>query len=458
MSVLFAYAGGAVTGEYPGSRLRRMRQIFLRVRYQQAAWSVETTVLHNQRRLGAHSGVTPGTAYSSIYNRLIASVQNSEASRQTIRSDVSIALRGRVLSHPAEPLTIQLFRTTHTLRYRNPGIDTLSATAARIGGRVEQRYQIGRHTLRLLLEGWTDHLQQGNALPDGLTRTGLHVTMRDSLSTGNFAAIIEAGLHNRLVGGLLHLSQRLGSVRIFVDATRAGQPLSWVEKHGWGSYTTPSVDLPEGRVWQNRVGITVSWGMMDATVYGFMRRESHLVDSYATMTDHVRIRIAATHVRSIGAGGTLGFRRHASRGIYLQAQPATITFLGSYLANEKPLPSFFVRGRLGVRGTLFQEDLRLDISVRGRYWTAMRGRTLHAPTGTFALPGETENLFPDGQRLPASSILDLVVQVDIRTARLFFAYENILSGTQLLVGNQIVPLYPLPARQIRFGVFWPIVN
>ena len=124
---------------------------------------------------------------------------------------------------------------------------------------------------------------------------------------------------------------------------------------------------------------------------------------------------------------------------------------------EAALPEFFVQGRLGARYAIFG-DLALDLSLRGRFWTEMRSRTLHAPTGLLVLPHEDDDLFPPSGFLPSSGMLDIVVEAGLRTATLFLAYENVLSGTQLLAGNLIVPVYQLHERRLRFGVFWPIKN
>ncbi len=165
--------------------------------------------------------------------------------------------------------------------------------------------------------------------------------------------------------------------------------------------------------------------------------------------------VASAPFQRAGVGGDLGWRRKARRGFYVTVQPTFIGFLNADASSrharmEAALPEFFAQGRLGARYALFGGDLDLDLSLRGRFWTQMRSRTLHAPTGLLVLPREGDDIFP------ASGTLDLVVKAGIRTATLFLAYENVLSGTQLLAGNLIVPVYPLPERRLRFGVFWPI--
>ncbi|MDX1488150.1 MAG: putative porin, partial [Acidiferrobacterales bacterium] len=97
-------------------------------------------------------------------------------------------------------------------------------------------------------------------------------------------------------------------------------------------------------------------------------------------------------------------------------------------------------------------DLLLDVAVRGRFWSQLRSRTLHPQTGLLVIPEAGARIFGP------SGTLDVVLQGGIRTATLFVVYENILSGTAVLVGNLLVPTYPLPERRLRFGIYWPIFN
>ena len=466
LAVLFGYGGHAATGDYPGSRLRRMRQLLTRVRYHQTSWSLEATLLHNQRRLGAHGGVTPGVPYETVYNRLIANVRNSNATRQTIRNDLSVTLRTRLLPGATEPLTISAFTTWQTFRYRNPGADTLVAKTNRYGARLHQDLRFGPNHLRVLVEAWTDRLGRSNALPDGLTRTQLHATVHDSLRLGAFEAILEGGAyvtdHARFAGGAARAAYPVGPLRLFAEVSHTGQPASWVEEHGWGRFVEAAA-VPDGRVSQGRAGLRLRAGAFDVTVFGFAHQETNPLDFYTVGEDSIVARVASSSFRRTGAGGDLGWRRTARRGFYLTAQPTFVHFLDADASDEhrrmqNALPEFFAQGRLGARYALFTGDLILDLSVRGRFWTEMRSRTLHAPTGLLVLPDATDDLYPASGFLPSSGTLDVVVEAAIRTARLFVAYENALSGTQVLLGNQIVPIYPLPARRLRFGVFWPILN
>jgi len=107
---------------------------------------------------------------------------------------------------------------------------------------------------------------------------------------------------------------------------------------------------------------------------------------------------------------------------------------------------------LGWKALLFQDDLDLDAYLRVRWWDSFTGRTIHTPTGQFVLSGVNQ------EPVASSWLVDVVAEAGVRGATLFFAYENMFSGTTTLIGNLVIPDYPLPRQRIRFGVFWPIAN
>ena len=446
LGVVFGYGGGAAAGEFPGSRLRRLRQLLLRGRYSQAAWSLEALLLHNQRRLGAHGGVLP----ANIYNRLIAQVRDGGAERRNVRNDLSVTFRVRALAAMA-------FFTSHTLRYHNPARDTLSATIQRAGGRVRQDLRLGAHGLRLVVEAYAESISRSNIWPEGLSRTNLHVTLRDSMRWGPVAVTLEGGAHRlphaSFATGAGRAQQALGSAHIFVEASLAGAARPWIEELGWGSYAQ-AASAPAGGSVQGRAGMYFALGPLEVEPFGFIREERQPRDYFLEGQDSVVVRAASSPARINGVGADIGFRRRASRGLYAWVTPTAMDIQGAALG---ALPRFFAQGRLGARYALFTGDLEVDLSIRGRAWTQMRSRPLHAPTGLLVLPvGDT--LYLGDEMLPASSALDVIVEATVRTADLFVAYENALSGTELLPGNQIVPSYPLPAGRLRFGVYWPIRN
>lgn len=468
VSALFGYGGHAADGEYPGSRLRRMRQLWGRLRYTQDTWSLEVNNLHNRRYVGAHGGVQPqpGLPFESIYTRIGADVRNPDARRQTIRNDLALTARARLWPAFSEPLTASAYWTAQTFRYTNANQDSLDAKTNRFGGRVHQDLRLGVHAIRLLVEGWTDHLRHSrqSALPDslGLARTQLHATVRDAFRAGAFDGMLEGGMHvtdaATFPGGAMSLGWQAGAVRLFGEASVAGQPVAWIEEQGFGRFLQAMSSVPDGRVMQGRIGFTAQWGPFDVTAFGFAHEVTQPLDLYETsVTDSVAARVASSPFRRAGVGGDIGWRREARRGFYLTAQPTLVQFLNDTDSPEHfrvraSLPRFFAHAQFGARYLLFNGDLDLDLSLQGRFWSEFRSRLLHPPTGLLIVP------LADARVFGPSGTLDVVVKGGIRTATLFVAFDNVLSGTQVQAGTLIVPTYPLPERRFRFGVYWPIQN
>jgi hypothetical protein len=172
--------------------------------------------------------------------------------------------------------------------------------------------------------------------------------------------------------------------------------------------------------------------------------------------DSVAVRFVDGTARWEGAALELGLRRDARRGFYLTLSPTLYRYAGPASTDGRrlaaSLPEVYIRGRAGMRYLLFKGDLDMDLYVQGRAWSPFRSRTLHPPTGLLVLP------LADSREVEASAAVDVVLEAGVRTATLFLAFDNFLSGTNVIVGNLLIPDYPLPQQRVRFGVYWPIFD
>jgi hypothetical protein len=168
----------------------------------------------------------------------------------------------------------------------------------------------------------------------------------------------------------------------------------------------------------------------------------------------------ATFVTAAGtfrrATGTLrvGWRDRAARGFYVRAQANVQTFLNAtdsdlHEREAEAVPPLWGTARLGFRALdLFEGALDLDLALRGRGWTAFRGRVFHPPTALFALPPLS------ARPVDAGGTLDVFAEAGIGGGRatVFVVYENVLAD-RVYPGAYTVPVYPLVSG-LRFGVFW----
>jgi hypothetical protein len=274
----------------------------------------------------------------------------------------------------------------------------------------------------------------------------------------------------------LRTARRTGPVRVAASVQATGQREAWIEDKGFANLVRPLRADRSGitdRLLEATATIGTTLGPVDVQVRGFAHQIRNAVDLYAkvpdgqaalsTITDTVVARQTETPVRRVGATLSLGWRRDARRGIYalghgtlLETLNAQASALHSRLDDTHPFA--YGRVRIGARFVLFT-DLTTDLYVQARGWSAMNSRWLHPPSGRLIVPPR-ENPVPSVPALNVgpSGTLDAHAEIQFRGASLFLTYENVQAGTQLQAGTFVVPVYPLPARQFRFGVFWPIPN
>ncbi|MDE2958202.1 MAG: hypothetical protein OXU68_14520 [Bacteroidota bacterium] len=447
----FAYAGAAAKGEYPGSRLQRMRQVLLRVRLRAHRMSMEITYLHNQRRLGAHSGVVGDELVR--YNRLIASVSGLGATRRDVRNDLIATARTRLIPLLRQPLTAVLSASSQTLRFNGTGSVGAEARLRRGTIHLYQDLEAGAHRARFALEGRTSAASADSTQIGEDSQAQWRLTLTDAVRFGSIDLTAQAGLHYLVNGwhgrGAMGLRYGWHSGHLSVNAVRASAMESHVAQYGWSAYLAPAARMP-GTVTRVTARLRYSVRPWDLEPSVFRQRVSSVTDYLEVAPDSAVVR----HLNgsSIGAGIRLGFRQRTRRGVYGEAAYGIMRSDYDAEARNGAQPDWTARATMGVRYRLFTGDLILDVSVVGRAWGRMRGRVLHSSTGLLMLASSARSA------MDPSGTLDIVAEGQVRAATLFAAFENILSGTTITPGVELVPGYPLPAQRFRFGVFWPIVN
>ena len=465
LQVFGAYGGRATDVAYPGSNLARGRRTTLRVRYTQRAWSAEVLYMSQRRRIGAHGGVLIQAADpDAIYRSDIAQVDMPEAERRIVRNDVAGAVRARLL--PAGVTSSTVYHSTETFRYHN-ALDTLGTRSTRTGVHVLQPLM---HTsgsrLAIRMEGWSEHIAPRGAFRESAERRfAMYVEARDSL---RFGQVGEDGKEKKWTlepsaGWFFHRSGGLaGSVRLVRRGTRiswrmgasTGKPRTAIAYDtGFGTLRGQRGVRP-GRTFAMHTEGSVQEGPFVIALGAFGYQAHDPVDVFVAAHEVVTA-TAPSPLRQAAVYADIGWRRHAQRGFYAMARP---TFMHIIEQSDSPLhkrlagtlPRWFARARLGVRYALFQGDLRFDLYAEGVAWSAFHSRSLHAPTGLLAVP-EASSLL-----LGASNTGNIVAEIRVRTARLFFVYDHVPAGASLVEGTMLVPVYPLPAGRFRFGVHWPI--
>lgn len=438
VQTLFGYAGAAGSGEYDGSALRRARQIMLRLTWSGSHGWLRLSDMNTRHRIGAHAGVEPfNESYASIYQRLGASVANEDDERQILRNDFSLAGGTRVGGRAIEAT---LYRTWQTNTFLTSGDD------------VRQRAQ------RTGVHGRADLAAFGRAL----VTTEADVRKTEDLWFADIRASVAPRADSAKTGAQPAWSVRPGFVRsgsswtpaIDADLSLRGQRLTV-------SYAPLEESLDNRGLFSGAPPVVVAarleleWhrGPWRAATTPYVRYYDHLRVFTGDDRDRTSVLLGAPAMR-YGLSTVLGWD---SESLYATVNPVisaaqSDSDAAEARAWEQALPDWWISGRVGTRLLLFTDDLDLDASVRIRAWPAFAGRTLHTPTGLLMLRDAGE------RAVPAASAIDVVFEGGVRGATLFFAWENILSGTNAMPGNQLLPDYPLPEQRIRFGVYWPIAN
>lgn len=458
IQLLAGYSGATHTGEYPGSRLRSMRQLSARVRVQRPTWSLEFFELYNRRTIGAHAGVlpVPGEPYESIYLRLGAAVKDPDAERRTIRNDMFLRYRSYLLE---EPLTITGFWSVQTQRFESPD-DSIKVRINRFGSSLEQGWAFRGQSFTFSVSASMDRLASANpgTRPDDDTRIYSEVRVSDSTVVFGRDLILNAGFHyddeTSFPSAGVHFYYGPGKIVLSYSGIRS----SWMDTRGFGSYTTPLADAPEMRRARASMdaGKTAGAFRFRATAFASSEKNKTVWLLAEESRSATAVILAGNFVR-LGGYLDLAFRSYSEQGFYALLRP---TYVRSYsddesvaaVSEEDALPEFWIHGRVGIHRRLFEDDLDLNFSIRGTWSASMKGRRLDTRSGLLMLPEGFERTVPESGRI------DLIVEAGVKTATIFLSFENILQGKNTGNGILISPDYPVPAQRFRFGIFWPIVN
>lgn len=469
LNVLFGYEGAGATNAYPGSRLRRARRVIGRAAVRSERWEFSVLNVANRRRVGAHGGVQPipGRGYDSIFQRLGAVVTDENHARRTIRNDLILGAAGRDAHGGARAAAGHLFWTAETFSF-DDGSSLDRWEVHRLGARLSTSTSVGAVTAngpRIGLEASAAHESPGSHTDslvttgigrDGRVLAGAAATAAATLRTFELALRGGAGLDDDRM--YPDLSASLTHTRFELAASFAGRQNSWMDHTGFFGYAAPFAEPPDPRNLTLTAAARASVGLLSFEPRAAFVRET---DAAVRMLGSTATASTAGTLSGPAARATftlhIGLNDRASGGLYATLSPSVHTSgLDARTEFDRAwadaVPDAWIDGRLGLRRLMFKGDLDLNLYVRGRAWTDMRGRRLHTPTGLLMLA-------PDGSvTVGSSGLTDIVAEAGIRGAVIFLAWENVISGTSVQAGNLLIPDYPLPAQRVRFAVYWPISN
>ena len=460
LQALVHVGGRRADGEYAGSAVRGW-QLLARIGIALPAFSLEVTERHGRDESGARSGLVPAGDFETVFDRDLTAVLDPQATRETVRNDLAATLRLPLL---AEPLTATGYWTAETFHYANPLAtpDTLTARGDRYGFRLTQPLRLGPNRLFARAEGWLDRLDTDSVFADPGNVSALHLALLDSLALGPFEVGLEGGWHRAGDASFPVLGARIAwpgeTLRAEAGVRRAGALPSRMQRGGFGGLLRTDGAAVEERTLVLDAALDLRLGPFDLGLRAEALRQSDPTALVLTDTVATFVRVDGAFERATGSLA-LGWRDRAARGLYVRTQVNTHAFLNSgdsptHRREADAVPPLWGHARLGWRARdLFEGNLDLDLALRGRFWSAFRSRTLHAPTALYALPFTTD------RPADARGTLDVLAEAGIGGGRatVFVLYENVLAS-RAYPGAYVVPVHPLPDPRFRFGVFWLLPN
>lgn len=451
MQTAVSYHGLAATGEYPGSRVRRGRQLSASLGLSGARWSAEVLELYNGRSVGAHEGVNP-----PIFRRLGATVRQADAVRVSRRNDLGVNLAYSIIN---EPLRVGAVWTAATERYTTAA-DTVEARSTRLSWSLSQRISRGI-PVSILVAGNRDVVTGSRGMEADATSSFLFAGIRGDATTRRARGTASVGFVQpagaSAFAAIFNGEAMLAGVGLHASAATTPARSSLIDEVGFSNYVSagPSGD-ERARYSAASLGLSLRLRHLSAKLEGFVTLATDATEYFATpVADSVAVVRVDGTTRTTGASATVSLRDSATRGFYGRVRLDTYRTGGDSSAERLRIagahPDYYTTAQVGYRRTLFAGDLIGDFAIRGRAWPDFAGRALHAQTGLLVVPLAVDVV-------PASWVVDVVVTAKVRSASIFVLYENMFSGTQVLEGNQLVVGYPLEQQRFRFGVWWPIAG
>lgn len=129
-----------------------------------------------------------------------------------------------------------------------------------------------------------------------------------------------------------------------------------------------------------------------------------------------------------------------------------LEFNGEYLdvsensVQNKSIPHWNLTGGLYFWNTILNDHLDLKFGLKGRYFSVYYSSEFNQETGSY-LPSVVS------YAIQPTAVMDLVVLAHIGQAYIHLIWDNILNR-QYIMQN----FYPMPERQMRFGVSWEFLE
>jgi outer membrane cobalamin receptor len=422
--------------------------------------NVFASEMYNQSLLGMYGGVDLNKTIDSLrYDVLQATVRNEEAYEKLARHDVQFGAAARVLPDSEAVSTLTLYYTSTVRGYRDReiisssnGIYTDQWQHVRWFGMkltqnmavLDQRFDFGAdlRTERVHLSPATS---ESSATPVALWGKG-EFTLFPSLILSPYARFDGYRDQHLLSYGGDLTAPLHQNFKLYGGYSRSYRIPTYVERMGVERILSSSLtnDEPErhhlveaGFRW-----VQSDWLSLNAKTF------------YRTIWNPIVIEWQSNENLE-----SYEFTRHSKKIVRGFAASFSVRFHSFYLEGEtqfleatdhqeqrQTFPKWSGTGGLYYWDELIHDHLNLKAGICGKIYSGYYGNEFNQQAQVYLPNGM-------GYDIPATNEIDLVILAHIGSAYIHFLIDNILDRKYIMAS-----FYPMPERQMHFGVSWEFLN
>jgi outer membrane receptor protein involved in Fe transport len=414
---------------------------------------------YNQDQLALNGGIDISATPDSLrFDRLQATVRNTDAYEKTTRNDLQLGAAMRLLCDTTAVSTLTLWHSSQVREFRD---GENAPFPPRLPVRQDQRSQwyglSGRHhqafgpnVLDAAVELQTQRVLVTPATDERLaTLLGLDgsILLRPVSGVGFQPSVrIDRYLHEFRIGyGFRGTASVGGGAELFGGYSRSFRFPTFEERFGLDTLlssglTDESIErhhLFEGGIrWDPDSSLSASIGAFHRTVFGPISalRDSGSASPFR-FAQGAKMILQGFDGRLMARAGKFFIE---GRAVYLEQQTDG--------GGETTVPRWTVSGGVYYWAKLFEDHLNLKAGIRGNYFSAFTGQEFNQQALVYLGGGQS---FP----IPAAGTLDLVLLARLGDAHLHFVVDNVLDREYVTAAY-----YPMTQRAFRFGLSWEFLN
>ena len=423
--------------------------------------NVFASEMYNQTLLGQYGGVDISNTPASLwFQSLQAIVRNTDAYEKIARHDFQLGAAARMLPDSNDISTMTLFFTSNVRGYRDlenrqPSngifIDQFQHTRW-FGMKFTQHLTVTDQEMDFGTEIQSERVHLTPATKES-SATSISIFGKSEIPISEILKLSPYGRFDNYKGQ--HLLSYGGdaafsilkNIQFFGGYSRSYRIPTFQERIGTDTLLSSSLtdNLPE-RHHLFEVGIRLS----NQEWYSFQLRSFHrTIWNLITVGPQSKVQLKSPYE----------FTRHQKKIIQGVAGTASIRFGSFYAEGEAQFlemidhddeqltfPKWSATGGIYFWDKLLNNHLDLKAGVCGRAYSSYLGKEFNQQAQVY-LPGK--QLY----NIEQTGVIDLVILLHIGKAYIHFIWDNLLNR-QYIMAN----FYPMPERQMRFGVSWEFLD